>query len=170
MDPLQTVAAVALGLVLAATCGLRAFLPLGLISGLGASGLLELPEILTWMGEPLALLCFGIATFAEVLGDKIPAVDHAMDVVGTFVRPAAGAVVGGALMAGADPMVACVFGLAGGTAVAGATHLGKSGVRVSSSLTTGGAANPVVSLAEDAVVIAVGTLAALGAVVATQAA
>ena len=169
MDPLHTIAAIALGLVLAATCGLRAFLPLGLVSGLGVSGLIELPDVLSWMAEPVALLCFGVATFIEVLGDKIPAVDHAMDVVGTVLRPAAGAIVGGAMLAGADPMVACVFGLAGGTAVAGATHLGKSGVRVSSSLTTGGTANPAISLAEDAIVVAAGTLAALGAVVATQA-
>lgn len=169
MDPIHTAAAVILGLVLAATCGLRAFLPLGMVSGLGVTGLIELPDVLAWMGEPLALVCFGIATVAEVVGDKIPAVDHAMDAVGTLVRPAAGAVVGGALLAGADPMVACVFGLAGGTAVAGATHVGKAGVRAGSSVTTGGTGNPFLSLAEDAVVVGVGTLAALGAVVATQA-
>jgi len=164
MDPLHTLAAVVLGLTLAATCGLRAFLPLGIVSGLGLAGMLDLPDALAWMASPVTLVCFVVATVAEVVGDKVPVVDNAMDAVGTLLRPAAGALVGGAVLGGADPLVACVFGLAGGTLVAGATHVSKATVRAGSTTTTVGTANPFLSIAEDAAVVGLGTLAAVGAI------
>ena len=164
MDPVHTVIAVLLGLTLSATCGLRAFLPLGIVSGLGLGGLLELPEALTWMASPITLVCFAVATVGELVADKVPVVDNAMDAFGTFLRPIAGALVGGAILGGADPLVACVFGLAGGTLVAGATHAGKATVRAGSTSTTAGTANPVLSVLEDATVIGLGTLAAVGAI------
>lgn len=159
----QTLIAVTLGLTLAVTCGLRAFLPLGLVSALAAGGLLELPDPLTWMASPVAVLTFWTAAVAEVLADKVPIVDHAFDAVATFLRPAAGAVAGGALVGGADPIVACVFGLAGGTLVAGATHFGKATVRAGSTATTVGTGNPVLSVIEDLVVLGVGGATVLGA-------
>lgn len=159
----ETLIAVTLGLTLAVTCGLRAFLPLGLVSALGAGGLLDLPEQLGWMSSGPAVLTFWTAAVAEVIADKVPVVDNAFDAVATFLRPAAGAVAGGAMMAGADPMVACVFGLAGGTLVAGATHLGKASVRAGSTATTVGTGNPVLSVIEDVVVVGAGGAAVLGA-------
>jgi hypothetical protein len=33
---------------------------------------------------------FGVATAVELVGDKIPAVDHALDVIGTPLRPRRG--------------------------------------------------------------------------------
>lgn len=167
MDPFQTIAAVVLGLMLSATCGLRAFLPLGIVSGLGLAGLLDLPDALSWMASPVALICFGIATVMEIVADKIPVVDNAMDTVGTLLRPAAGALVGGAILAGADPLVACVFGLAGGTLIAGAAHASKATIRAGSTTTTAGTANPFLSLLEDVAVVGIGTLAAVGAIAVT---
>ncbi len=163
MPAFETLVALTLGLTLAATCGLRAFLPLALVSALGAGGLLELPDALTWMASPAAVLVFWTATVAELVADKVPLVDHAFDAVATVLRPAAGAVAGGALLGGADPMVATVFGLAGGTVVAGATHFGKAGIRLGSSATTVGAGNPVLSVGEDLIALGVGGAVLLGA-------
>jgi len=159
----QTLIAVTLGLTLAVTCGLRAFLPLGLVSALGAGGLLDLPSQLEWMTSAPAVLTFWTAAVAEVVADKVPVVDHAFDAVATFLRPAAGAVAGGALIGGADPIVACVFGLAGGTLVAGATHIGKASVRAGSTATTAGTGNPVLSIIEDLVVVGIGGATVVGA-------
>ena len=36
-------------------------------------------------------MLFGLATLIEIVGDKIPAVDHALDALSTLLRPAAGA-------------------------------------------------------------------------------
>lgn len=159
--------AAGLGLVLAATAGLRAFLPLLIVSGLAFTGQLELSENLAWMGSPATLLALLVGVFGEVLADKIPAVDHLMDSVGTLARPAAGALAGASLMAGADPLLICVMGIAAGGAVAGATHVGKAGVRAGSSATTLGVANPVISVVEDVVALGLGTGAAVAAVALT---
>ncbi len=156
MENLESLMSVVLGLSLAATCGLRAFLPMGLVSGLAALGWMDLPEALGWMASPVAVLCFWTAAVVEGVGDKVPLVDHALDMVGTALRPAAGAIAGTALVSGADPLVTLVFGLAGGAAVAGGAHAGKAALRAGSTATTGGTANPALSLLEDVIAIAVG--------------
>jgi len=150
-----------LGLILAATAGLRAFVPLFGVSLLGWMGAVDLVGPLEWMATPAATLCFATAVLVEVLADKIPLVDHLTDVAGTLVRPAAGALVGTSLLAGASPLVACVLGLGAGGAVAGLTHAGKATVRVGSTATTAGSANPGISIIEDVIVLAVGGLTAL---------
>ena len=102
--------------------------------------------------------------FGEVLADKIPAIDHLMDTVGTLARPTAGALAGASLLAGADPLIVMVMGVAAGGAVAGATHIGKASVRAGSSATTLGTANPVISGVEDLIALALGSGAAVAAV------
>jgi hypothetical protein len=150
-----------LGIVLAATAGLRAFFPLFLVSALGYTGAVELSDSLSWMASPATVLCMATAVFLEVSADKLPFVDHFVDTAGTLVRPAAGALVGTSLLAGASPLVAMVFGLGAGGAVAGMTHLGKASARAGSTATTGGLANPVVSIIEDVAALGVGGAAAL---------
>lgn len=150
-----------LGIVLAATAGLRAFFPLFLVSALGYTGAVELSDSLSWMASPATVLCMATAVFLEVSADKIPFVDHFVDTAGTLVRPAAGALVGTSLLAGASPLVAMVFGLGAGGAVAGMTHFGKASARAGSTATTGGLANPVVSIIEDVAALGVGGAAAL---------
>ncbi len=156
--------ATSLGLVLAASCGLRAFLPLFLVSALGAGGWIDLASPVAWMGTPLAAACFGSAVVVEVLADKIPVVDHAMDAVGLVLRPAAGSVAAMSMMNGADPLALCVFGLAAGGLVAGKVQVAKAGTRAGSTLTTGGLGNPVLSVVEDVVALGAGGAAAAAAV------
>ena len=66
------------GLALAATCGLRAFLPLFTLSGLSLAGKVSLGAGYDWMGTWPAALAFGVAVVLELVGDKFPAVDHAL--------------------------------------------------------------------------------------------
>ncbi|MED5369646.1 MAG: DUF4126 domain-containing protein [Myxococcota bacterium] len=156
--------AITLGLVLAASAGLRAFLPLLVVSGLAFAGQIELADSLAWMGSPVTLLALLVGVLGEVLADKIPAIDHLMDTVGTLARPTAGALAGASLLAGADPLIVMVMGVAAGGAVAGATHIGKASVRAGSSATTLGMANPVISGVEDLIALALGSGAAVAAV------
>ncbi len=160
---LEILLPVGLGVALAASAGLRAFVPLFTVSLLGWTGVLELGDTMAWMGAPATTLCFAVAVLVELLADKIPYVDHAVDVVGTLVRPVAGALVGTSLIVGADPLMTAAAGLMAGGAVAGLTHAGKATVRVGSTSTSGGLANPVVSLVEDVIVLGTGALAALAA-------
>lgn len=104
------------------------------------------------------LIVLGLLYTVEFIADKVPAIDHVWDAIHTFIRPAAGAVVG---LASASPelpkswlVMASV--IAGGAALTG--HLTKSSIRGLSTATTGGVANPVLSVVEDvyAVLQAVG--------------
>ncbi len=143
------ITAVILGTALAATCGLRAFLPLLAIGVLGATGKLELAESFQWMSSPVAMACFGTAVVFEVAADKVPGIDHALDVAGTVVKPMAAAVASASMVTDIDPLLGVVLGLIVGGTLAEAVHLVKAKVRVASSALTVGIANPVVSVIED---------------------
>ena len=80
-----------LAIALAASAGLRAWLPLLLAGGLARAGVLDLGDSFSFLASNKALVLFGVATIVELVGDKVPAVDHALDVIGTPLRPAAGA-------------------------------------------------------------------------------
>ena len=147
-----------LGVGLAASCGLRTFLPLLLVSLAARFQLFgfEPNGALAWLGSWPALFALSIAAVAEFVGDKIPVVDHALAAVGTVSRPAAGAVAAASAFHLADPGTAALAGLIVGAPTAFAFHTAQTGTRVASTATTGGLGNPIVSLVED--VLAVGTV------------
>ncbi|MGZ5034061.1 MAG: DUF4126 domain-containing protein [Usitatibacter sp.] len=140
----------AMGFALAASAGLRAFLPLLAAGVLARQGYLTLGPSFAWMASTPALVVFGSAVVFEVLGDKIPIVDHALDTAGLVVKPAAGTLLAASLFTHMDPMVATALGLVGGGAIAGIVHAMKGTTRIVSTGTTGGIANPLLSFVEDA--------------------
>jgi hypothetical protein len=136
------------GVALASACGLRAFLPLFALSIATRAGLVHLASQTTWLGSDAALWSLGIATILEVAGDKIPIVDHALDVLGTFVRPAAAAVAGWATFGGVDPSLSAIAAIVLGAGAFG-IHALKAKTRLGSTALTLGHANPLLSVGED---------------------
>jgi hypothetical protein len=159
---LDLVPSVALGIALAACAGLRAWLPL-LLAGLCArAGWLELGGSFEFLASGRALVLFGAASLLEILGDKVPAVDHALDAMGTFLRPAAGALLAASVMwQVSDPLTALALGTAVGAPAALVPHAAKSVLRAASTGLTGGLANPVLSLLEDVASLLLFALAVL---------
>jgi hypothetical protein len=150
---MDALSAAAFGLVLAACAGLRAFLPV-LAAGLGARLLdLPLPAQLQWMARPEALTVFGIATLLEILGDKIPVVDHLLDSVQTLTKPALAVLAATPFLYQLSPEHALVIAIALGAPVALGVHATKATVRAGSTVTTAGLGNPVLSLIEDVVAV-----------------
>lgn len=150
--PLQTwVLPGLLGLGLASATGLRTFLPL-LMLALAAKfevfGV-RLIDQMDWLVSWPAIAALATATVAEFAGDKIPAVDHALNAIGYLTRPVAGAVAAGSVFWAVDPAAAAIAGLIVGAPAALAFNAAQTGVRVGSTATTGGLGNPVVSLIED---------------------
>ena len=150
-----------MGIGLAASCGLRTFLPLLLVALAARFNLFgfEPNGALAWLGSVPALVALSIATAAEFVGDKIPMVDHALAVVGTVTRPAAGAVAAASAFHLADPGTAALAGLIVGAPTAFAFHTAQSGTRVASTATNAGLGNPIVSLAEDLLAVVTVVLA-----------
>ena len=84
----------------------------------------------------------------EFIADKIPAVDNAWDVVHTFIRVPAGAVMAAAAFSHADPVVRTIAFLVGG-GVALSSHGTKAAVRAVANLSPEPFSNIALSLAED---------------------
>ena len=140
-----------LGVGLAASCGLRTFLPLLMLALAARFDLfgVDLQDKVAWLGSTGAVAALAVATVVELAADKIPIVDHALSVVGTVSRPLAGALAAGAVFSHLDPGTAALAGLIVGAPTALAFHAAQSGTRVVSTATTGGIGNPVVSVVED---------------------
>lgn len=166
--PLQTwVLPALLGLGLASATGLRTFLPLLMLAVAAKFELfgIRLLDQMDWLASWPAISALAIAAVAEFAGDKIPAVDHALNAVGYITRPLAGAVAAGSVFWGVDPTAAAVAGLIVGAPAALAFNAAQTGARVTSTATTGGLGNPVVSLIEDVLAFVTVILAFLAPIV-----
>ena len=154
--------ALALAIALAASAGLRAWLPLLLAGGLARLGVLDLGPSFQFLASNRALVLFGVATAIELIGDKIPAIDHALDVIGTPLRPAAGALLAASVLGTVtDPLTSVVLGVTVGAPSAFVPHVAKSALRSASTTVTGGLANPLLSILEDVISVVTFVLAVL---------
>ena len=151
LNLVEIVPSLALGIGLAACAGIRAWLPLLLLGGLGRWGVISLSPSFQFISSNRALILFGVATLVEMAGDKIPAVDHALDALSTVLRPAAGSLLAASVLwSVSDPLTALALGIAVGAPSALVPHAAKSTLRIASTAFTGGLANPVLSVLEDA--------------------
>ncbi len=155
MEPTAIVLAVLLGLGLSASTGLNTFLPLLLLSAAARFHIagIELGHRFDWLSSDVAIIVLIVASIVEIIADKVPAVDHFLDTIGTFIRPLAATVATASVLTGADvnPTVAAVVGLMIGAPTSLGFHTLKAGTRVASSAATLGCANPVLSLIEDVI-------------------
>ena len=126
MDLIPTVA---LSAGLAWASGLRLYLVIFLAGALSYFGYLHLPATLALLQHPLVIAVAGLMAFAELVADKIPAVDSLWDSFQTFIRIPAGALLAAFAMGDVDPAWAVAAGLLGGTITAG-THFAKAGSRL----------------------------------------
>lgn len=140
-----------LGLGLASATGLRTFLPLLMLALVAKFGLfgIDLNDRMAWLADWPAISALAVASVIEFTGDKVPVVDHGLNVLGAFTRPIAGAVAAGSVFAGVDPMTAAIAGLIVGAPTAFAFNAAQGGARLTSTATTGGIGNPVLSFIED---------------------
>lgn len=175
IDAIAIAAQIAMGLALAACAGLRAFLPALAVGVAARAGLFQPAPELAWIAGTPALTVLAIAVVAEMAGDKIPVLDHLLDAAGTVLRPALAGLVAmvpilsvldervfadGLAGAGSQAWIAGLASLAAGGGIGAGVHLAKAHARLGSTALTGGAANPVLSLFEDALSL-LGTLLSL---------
>jgi hypothetical protein len=136
------------GVALAAAAGLRAFLPLLVLSVAARLGLVGLHENVSFLASDVALWALLVATVLEMVGDKIPLVDHLLDAAATFVRPTAGLLAGLAVLADLPDAVIVVLALFFAMISLG-THLEHAKTRAGSTVLTAGVGNPALSFFED---------------------
>jgi hypothetical protein len=151
---MDALSAAAFGVVLAATAGLRAFLPVFSASLMAWMTDLPLPDNLMWLEKPQTVLIFGVATLLEILGDKIPIVDHALDSVQVLTKPLLAALAATPFLYQLAPEQSVAIGILLGAPLALGVHSAKATARLGSTAATGGIGNPLLSIAEDVAAVA----------------
>jgi len=143
----------ALGSILAAfglsgAAGLNAWLPL-LALGFGdRAGWVVLDSPYDALSSTPGMSVVGLLLVLDLIGDKIPALDSVLHVLGLVIAPASGAVLFAAqtdLTSDLNPAVAAILG----AVTAGSLQAGRATVRPFVTASTAGIGNPAVSAAED---------------------
>jgi hypothetical protein len=144
---------------LSTAAGLNAYIPLLTIGLLARyTDLITLTAPFDTLENPIVLLVIAVIALLDLIGDKIPAVDHALHAAGMFLAPAAGAIL--FMAANSDsgavhPILAAICGII----AAGFAHGARSTARPFVTATTGGVGNPVVSFMEDVASLILSVLA-----------
>lgn len=137
-----------LGLGLSAAVGFRIFVPFFIASIAAYTGNLNLSEGFTWIGSMPALVMFGVATIVEIGAYYIPWFDNLLDSISAPVAVIAGSILTASTMFELEPALKWPIAIIAGGGTAGLIHGLTSSVRLGSTATTAGFANPVVSTVE----------------------
>ena len=149
MDVVQILLSLSLGLGLAAACGFRVFIP-PLMMGVGSRlDLYKLEGSFVWVDDTWAIAIFAVATLLEIGGYFIPWIDNLLDAVATPAAIIGGIFVTSASLEGElDSSAQWTLSVIAGGSVSGVIQLGTVATRAISTGTTGGLANPIISLLE----------------------
>ena len=149
MDVVQILLSLSLGLGLAAACGFRVFIP-PLMMGVGSRlDLYKLEGSFVWVDDTWAIAIFAVATLLEIGGYFIPWIDNLLDAVATPAAIIGGIFVTSVSLEGElDPSAQWTLSVIAGGSVSGVIQLGTVATRAISTGTTGGLANPIISLLE----------------------
>jgi hypothetical protein len=141
--------AILTGLGLAAPAGLNAYIPL-LVLALAdrATPLVNLSAPYDALSSNVGIALLVLLLTIEVAVDKVPGIDHLNDLVQSFVRPVAGAIVALASTAGIVSISPAIMVLLG-VVLAGSVNAVKVTTRPAMTVGTAGILNPFVSMAED---------------------
>jgi hypothetical protein len=143
-----TILSIFLGIGLASASGFRVFLPLFVLSLASYFHVWEINATFDWIGKLPALIMLGIAMVAEIFAYYIPIVDNFLDTIAAPLAAIAGTIIMASTVIDLEPIMTWSLALiaGGGTATAmqGMTTL----TRFTSTLKTGGLANPIVTTAE----------------------
>jgi hypothetical protein len=114
--------------------------------------LASLPGDLGYLAHTWVLVVAGALTAVQFLADKIPAVDSVWDVIHTFIRIPAGAILAAAAFAHLDPGVRIIALLVGG-GIALSSHSAKTATKLAANASPEPVSNVVLGLGADAVTV-----------------
>ncbi|QJW89367.1 DUF4126 domain-containing protein [Spirosoma taeanense] len=138
-----------IGVGLAACCGFRVFVPLLIASIATKLGIIGTMTGFEWLSGWPALLGLSIATVFEIGAYYIPWLDNVLDTLATPASIIAGTLLSTSFLHIDNPVLHWGLGLMLGGSSAGIVQAGTSLLRLGSTATTGGIANPVVATGEN---------------------
>ena len=119
----------------------------------------QLPGSLSYLSHPWVLGAAIGLYVVEFVADKVPAVDSVWDVVHTFIRVPAGAILAASAFAHFDPAIRMLALLLGGT-LALSSHGTKTATRLTANTSPEPFSNVLLSLIEDAFTVGASVLMA----------
>lgn len=159
MEYLPTLIAICIGIGLAASCGFRVFVPFLVASICAKAGWVEVADGFEWLETWPAVIAFSLATVLEVCAYYFPWLDNLLDTIATPLAVVAGSLSAAAFITDMNPLLQWSVAIIAGGGSAGVVQAGTVGLRATSTATTGGIANPVVSTGETAASFALSLLA-----------
>ncbi len=161
----ETILSIITGLGLSAACGFRVFVPMLVMSIASYNGPpLTLPSSLEWfqslighiplapgfewIGSPIAVKAFAVATICEIVAYYIPWFDHLLDHITTPAAIIAGVLVMASSLTGMSPFLRWVLAVIAGGATAGIIQGVTVGARGGSTVASLGTTNWIVSTVE----------------------
>ncbi len=163
---MNTLFCLCLAVGLSAACGFRVFVPLLVLSIAARVGQVELTEGFDWLGTDAAILAFGVATLLEIIAYYVPWFDNLLDNVAVPASVIAGTLISASVIVDIDPLIRWSLALIAGGGSAGLFQGSTTAARLTSTATTGGLGNPIVSTAEASISGGLSLLAVLWPVVA----
>jgi len=149
-----------IGIGLSATCGFRIFVPLLGMSIAHHAGALSFAPGFDWIGSWPATIAFGIAMVIEIAAYYVPWLDNLLDTIATPAAIVAGTIATASMVGDVEPFLRWSLAIIAGGGVAGLVQGSSVLVRGTSTASTGGLANPLVSTGELAASIG-GTLVSI---------
>ena len=145
---LETFTYLCLGIGLAAACGFRVFVPLLATGILTRVEFVDVAEEFAWVGSDPAIIVFAVATAFEIGAYYVPWLDNLLDTISVPAAAIAGLLATAAFTGDMHPVLQWTLAAIGGGGTAGTIKLGLSGLRLGSTMLTGGLGNSVVSTLE----------------------
>lgn len=134
------------------TSGINLYATVAILGLASNAGLIVLPAELQVVGNPVVVGVASVMYMIEFFTDKVPYVDNGWDVLHTFIRIPAGALLAAGAVGDVNPALELSALLAGG-AVAGAAHVTKATARLAVNVSPEPFSNIVTSVGEDVAVV-----------------
>lgn len=152
---METIETLSLMLGSAWAAGINLYAAIFVLGYFGATGSVALPPALEVLSDPLVMTVAGVMYCVEFFADKTPGVDSGWDLIHTFIRIPAGAIMAAAFAQGIEVGAAAELAalLVGGGLAAG-SHFTKAGSRVMINTSPEPFSNWGASIAEDIGVVA----------------
>jgi hypothetical protein len=149
------------GIGLAASLGLRVFLPILIVSIFAYTGNLTLSTYFTWLGYLPVMILLILISALEILAYYIAWLDNYLDAIEHPLSIIAGILITGAVITDFNPYLKWLMALLIGGGVAGTINAATSMIRLKTSAETGGKKNFIVSSIEAAAAIVLSIISIL---------
>jgi Domain of unknown function (DUF4126) len=144
---------IALTMGVAWASGINLYAAVAVLGLAGSAGYVQLPDTLAIVQDPLVIVAACLMYCVEFFADKVPGVDSTWDVLHTFIRIPAGAMLAAGAVGDVTPALAVAAGIVGGS-VSAATHATKAGSRMLINTSPEPFSNWFASITEDVAVFA----------------